>query len=82
MDELKAVRDNQGVIHAPNALLTDASGERNVGTGSDIFSMVFDRGIFVDKSMLVKDVLTGSQAVLPPAPLWQDPGRHHAAGLL
>ena len=64
MDELKAVRDNQGVIRTPNALLTDASGERNVGTGSDIFSMVFNRGIFVDKSMLVKDVLTGFQTKL------------------
>lgn len=64
MDELKAVRNSQGVIRTPNALMTDVSGERNVGTGSDIFSMVFDRGIFVDKSMLVKDVLTGFQAKL------------------
>ena len=58
------VRDERGVIRAPGALMTDASGDRRAGTGSDWFPTVYDRGIFVDKSMLIKDILMGNQAVL------------------
>ena len=58
------VRDEHGVIRAPGALMTDASGDRRAGTGSDWFPTVYDRGIFVDKSMLIKDILMGNQAVL------------------
>ncbi len=57
-------RDERGVIVAPNALLTDPSGDMRVGTGSDWFPEVFDRGVFVDKSLLIRDVIMGSQAVL------------------
>lgn len=58
------VRDERGVIRVPGALMTDASGDRRAGTGSDWFPTVYDRGIFVDKSMLIKDILMGNQAVL------------------
>ena len=57
-------RDERGVIIALNALLTDPSGDMRVGTGSDWFSEAFDRGVFVDKSLLIRDVIIGSQAVL------------------
>lgn len=59
-----AVRDNRGAIRTPGALMTDVSGDRRAGTGSDWFPTVYERGIFVDKSMLIKDVLMGSQVVL------------------
>lgn len=61
---LSAMRDGRGIIHAPEALLTDVSGDRRVGTGSDWFPEVFDRGVFVDKSMLVRDVIMGYQVTL------------------
>ena len=59
-----AVRDDRGAIRTPGALMTDVSGDRRAGTGSDWFPTVYERGIFVDKSMLIKDVLMGSQVVL------------------
>ncbi len=57
-------RASNGVIRAPGAFLTDALGARAVGTGSDAFPYVFDNGVFIDKSMLVRDVLQGFQVNL------------------
>lgn len=59
------VRDERGVIRTAGALLTDASGHRQVSAGSDIFSVVFTHGVFVD---------------LPAAPVWQDACGHYAQG--
>jgi hypothetical protein len=56
--------DGRGVVLAPGARLVDASHEGRAATGSDDFPDVFDRGIFVDKSLLVRDVLSGMRAVL------------------
>lgn len=53
-----------GAVRLCGALLTDIAGDRLVGTGSDWFPTVYDRGVFVDKSLLVRDVLMGKQAML------------------
>ena len=58
------IRAEQGVVRVPGALIADISGAREAGTGSDWFPDVFDRGVFVDKSLLVKDVLQGYQVKL------------------
>ena len=57
-------KDSCGVARLGNALLTDISGCQNVGTGSDWFPLVFDEGVFVDKSLLIRDVLQGMQVKL------------------
>lgn len=57
-------RDERGVIAVPGARLTDLSGDRRVGTGSDLFPEVFSHGIFVDKSLLIRDVALGGQTTL------------------
>ena len=59
------VHDERGVIRTAGALLTDASGHCQVSAGSDIFSVVFTHGVFVD---------------LPAAPVWQDACGHYAQG--
>lgn len=51
-----SVRDDRGVIRAPGALLVDQSGHRQVGPGSDLFPVVFTHGVFVDKSLLIRDI--------------------------
>lgn len=61
---IAATRDERGVIVAPGAWLTDLSGDRRVCIGSDLFPEVFLHGIFVDKSLLVRDVIQGSQVTL------------------
>ncbi len=50
------VRDERGVIRTAGALLTDASGHCQVSAGSDIFPVVFTHGVFVDKSLLIRDI--------------------------
>lgn len=57
-------KDSRGVARSEGALLTDISGCQNVGTGSDWFPLVFDEGVFVDKSLLIRDVLQGMQVKL------------------
>jgi hypothetical protein len=61
-DTLEA--DANGVVVAPGARLVDASRRRWTGSCSDSFRWVFSRGVFVDKSLLVRDVLQGAQATL------------------
>jgi hypothetical protein len=56
--------DDRGVVLAPGARLVDASRMALAATGSDDFPDVFDRGIFIDKSLLVRDVLSGMRAAL------------------
>lgn len=58
------IRDERGVIRAPGALLTDVSGRAKTITGNDLFPQVFDQNVFIDKSLFVRDVLEGSQAML------------------
>lgn len=60
----QSMRDERGVVRVQDALLADISGDKRVGTGSDLFPLVFDAGVFVDKSLLVRDVLKGSQVTL------------------
>ena len=50
------VRDERGVIRTAGALLTDASGHCQVSAGSDIFPVVFTHGVFVDTSLLIRDI--------------------------
>ena len=54
----------EGYFALPASFLTDVSGNCEIATGSDWFPEVFDRGVFVDKSLLVRDVLKGFQAKL------------------
>jgi hypothetical protein len=56
--------DGRGVVVAPGARLADVSRGMCTGTYSDSFRKVFSEGVFVDKSLLVKDVLRGAQAKL------------------
>jgi hypothetical protein len=56
--------DGRGVVLAPGARLTDASRQACAATGSDDFRTVFGQGIFVDKSLLVRDALSNMQAKL------------------
>jgi hypothetical protein len=56
--------DGRGVVVAPGARLVDASREMCTDTYSDSFGVVFSQGVFVDKSLLVRDVLRGAQAKL------------------
>jgi hypothetical protein len=56
--------DGNGVVLAPGARLVDASRQACAATGSDDFRTVFGQGIFVDKSLLVRDVLSNMQVKL------------------
>jgi hypothetical protein len=56
--------DERGVVLAPGARLTDVSRRGWTGSCSDSFGLVFSEGVFVDKSLLVRDVLRGAQATL------------------
>jgi hypothetical protein len=56
--------DERGVVVAPGARLTDISHGMCTGTYSGVFAEVFDEGVFVDKSLLVRDVLRGAKAKL------------------
>jgi hypothetical protein len=56
--------DERGMVLAPGARLTDVSHGMCTGTYSGVFAEVFDEGVFVDKSLLVRDVLRGAKAKL------------------
>jgi hypothetical protein len=56
--------DGRGVVVTPGARLVDLSREMCTDTYSDSFRLVFSQGVFVDKSLLVRDVLRGAQAKL------------------
>jgi hypothetical protein len=49
--------DGRGVALAPGARLVDLSRRRRAGAFSASFPRVLERGVFVDKSLLVRDVL-------------------------
>jgi hypothetical protein len=56
--------DERGVVLAPGARLVDVSGRKRYFTGSGLFGHVFPDGVYVDKSLFVRDVLQGAQAKL------------------
>jgi hypothetical protein len=57
--------DENGVALAPEARLVDPSRRRRAGTFGGLFRKVLAEGVFVDKSLLVRDVLDGdAEAVL------------------
>ena len=62
--EVSITRDERGVIRAPHVLLTDRAGHAKTIPGNDLFPRVFDENVFVDKSLLIRDVLEGAQATL------------------
>jgi hypothetical protein len=49
--------DGRGVALAPGARLVDASRRKRAGAFSASFPTVLEKGVFVDKSLLVRDVL-------------------------
>ena len=52
-----------GIYTAPGARLMDRSGARRLPIGDDGFESVAARSVFVDKSMLVADLLDGNDKV-------------------
>jgi hypothetical protein len=56
--------DANGMVVAPGARLTDVSRGMCTDTYTGVFAEVFDEGVFVDKSLLVRDVLRGAKAKL------------------
>ena len=60
-----------GIYQANGVRIMDRSGDRRLPIGDDGFERVCERSLFVDKSMLVADVLRGDFAVTLPPPTFR-----------
>ena len=64
MREIPEVTSNSGIHRFSDVIISDRAGRKHLPIGDDGFATVIENSVFVDKSMLVADVINGGKVRL------------------